>query len=104
MKKQYNKLIRDKIPDVISAGGGTSTTRELSSEEYIAALDEKLNEELAEYQCDKNIEELADLIEVIYAVTKARGYSLEELERVRKKKVDERGSFDKRLFLLEVDS
>lgn len=62
----------------------------------------KLDEELAEYHKDQNIEELADLIEVIYAVAKARGYTLEELEQVRAEKAAKRGGFEKRILLKEV--
>ena len=69
---------------------------------YLRYLDVKLNEELSEYQADKSLEELADLLEVIYAVAKARGYSIEELEMVQKEKAEERGSFDKRLRLKGV--
>ena len=65
-------------------------------------VDAKLDEELAEYHKDQNIEELADLLEVIYAATKARGYSIEDLERIRKIKVDKRGAFDKKIFLETV--
>ena len=65
-------------------------------------LDAKLDEELAEYHKDQNIEELADLLEVIRAVTVARGYSLEDLERVRAEKAAKRGGFEKRILLKEV--
>ena len=65
-------------------------------------LDKKLNEECAEYQADKNIEELADMLEVIIAITKARGYSLNELERIRAEKADKRGGFEQKIFLKEV--
>lgn len=65
-------------------------------------VDAKLDEELAEYHKDQNIDELADLLEVIYAATKARGYSIEDLERIRKEKADKRGAFDKKIFLETV--
>lgn len=65
-------------------------------------LDRKLNEELEEYQADKSIEELADLLEVIYAVADARGYSRGRLEKVRLEKANARGAFGKKLFLKEV--
>ena len=65
-------------------------------------LDEKFNEELAEYHKDQNIEELADLLELIYAATIARGYSLEELKQVRSVKAAKRGSFEKKILLREV--
>ena len=69
---------------------------------YIEYLDQKLNEELAEYQQDKSIEELADLLEVMYAVVTARGYSVAELERIRLEKSEKRGAFEKRLLLKSV--
>ena len=65
-------------------------------------VDAKLDEELAEYHKDQNIEELADLLEVIYAATKARGYSIEQLETVRSEKAAKRGAFDKKILLKEV--
>ena len=98
----YNKLIRDRIPEIIAASGKTCTTAILSPEEYLRMLDAKLDEELAEYFQDQNIEELADLLEVIYAAAKARGCSAAELEQVRAKKATEHGSFEKRILLKEV--
>lgn len=102
MKTIYNKLVRDRIPDIIEASGKTCSTEILSDNEYLKMIDAKLDEELAEYHQDQNIEELADLIEVIYATAKARGYSLEELERVRAEKAAKRGGFDKKILLKEV--
>ena len=66
-------------------------------------LDAKLDEELAEYHKDKNLEELADMLEVIRAATLARGYTLEELEQVRAGKAEERGGFEKKILLIETD-
>lgn len=65
-------------------------------------IDAKLDEELAEYHKDQTIEELADLMEVIYAAAVARGYSVDELEKVRQKKVKKRGAFENRILLREV--
>lgn len=65
-------------------------------------LDEKLNEELLEYQESKDIEEIADILEVIYAIANARGYSVVQLEQIRKKKADKRGGFEKKIFLKDV--
>ena len=98
----YNKLVRDRIPEIIEQSGKSCTTTVLSDEEYLKMIDAKLDEELAEYHIDKNVEELADLLEVIYAAAKARGYSLEELERVRAAKVKKRGGFEKKIYLKEV--
>ena len=61
-----------------------------------------MDEELAEYHQEQNIEELADLLEGLYATAKARGYSIEELEQVRVEKQKVRGGFDKKLFLKSV--
>ena len=102
MKKMYNKLVRDKIPQIIEASGKQCVTTRLSKEEYLQALDEKLNEELAEYQQSKSLEELADLLEVMGAVVKARGSTWEELTQIRKEKCAARGAFDDRIFLKEV--
>lgn len=100
--KQYHKLTRDRIPEIIEADGKTCICETLSDENYLHLLDEKLNEELAEYQESKSLEELADLLEVIQAVVKARGWTLEELEQVRSDKAAERGGFEKKILLKEV--
>lgn len=102
MTIHYNKLVRDRIPEIIESSGKTYTTEILSLEDYLRLLDAKLDEELAEYHKDQNIEELADLLEVIRAVVIARGYSLEDLERVRTEKAAKRGGFEKRILLKEV--
>ena len=65
-------------------------------------IDAKLDEELAEYHKEQNVEELADLLEVIYAAAKARGYTLEQLEAVRAEKARKRGAFEKEILLKEV--
>lgn len=98
----YNKLVRDRIPEIIERSGKCCKIRILCDEEYLSMIDAKLDEELAEYHKDHNLEELADLLEVIYAVAKARGYSIEQLEKVRLEKVEKRGGFQKRLLLTEV--
>ena len=98
----YNKLVRDKIPEIIQKSGKQYETEILSDEKYLEMIDKKLDEELAEYHKDKNIEELADLLEVIYAATKARGYSIGELEKVRIEKTEKRGGFDKKILLKKV--
>ena len=98
----YNKLVRDKIPEIIEASGKTCETEILSNQEYLQMLDKKLDEELAEYHQEQNIEELADLLEVLYATAKARGYSIEELEYVRIEKQKARGGFDKKILLKSV--
>lgn len=100
--KQYNKLVRDRIPEIIEAGGAACVTEVLSDEMYLRMLDAKLDEELAEYHEDPVLEELADLMEVIYAVAQARGYTPEELETVRREKACARGAFAQKLLLRQV--
>lgn len=102
MNKTYNKLVRDRIPEIIEGTGKRCTVEVLSDEDYLRMVDAKLDEELAEYHKDQNIEELADLLEVICAAAVARGYTLEQLEQVRAEKVAKRGAFEKKLLLVEV--
>ena len=98
----YHKLVRDKIPEIIEKDGKHCTYSSLSDEDYIRLLDQKLNEELNEYQESKSMEELADLLEVIRAVALARGSSMDEVEQIRIKKAEKRGGFDKRILLENV--
>ena len=102
MIKTYNKIVRDRIPDIIQSAGKSCTTEVLSDEDYLRMIDVKLDEELTEYHESGNIEELADLMEVIYAAACARGSSAEELEQVRVRKAEERGSFSRKILLKEV--
>ena len=102
MIKKYHKLVRDRIPEIIETSGNTCVTEILSDEDYLRMLDAKLDEELAEYHADQNIEELADLMEVIRACAVARGYSVEELEQVRAEKATKRGGFERKILLKEV--
>ena len=99
----YNKLVRDKIPQIIAASGKNCVTEVLQEDAYLQKLDEKLGEELAEYQESKSLEELADLLEVMAAVVKARGYTWEELERIRARKREKRGGFEERILLKESE-
>ena len=100
--KTYNKLVRDLIPDIIETSGNKCRTRVLSDEEYLKMLDAKFDEELAEYHKDQNIEEIADLLELIRAAAIARGYTLDELEAARAEKAAKRGGFEKKILLIDV--
>lgn len=100
--KIYHKLVRDNIPAIIRASGATCETEILSDADYLRLLDAKLDEELAEYHRDQNLEELADLVEVIYACAVARGYSPQELEALRADKAAKRGRFEKKILLRSV--
>lgn len=98
----HRKLVRDKIPQIIEGSGKTCVTRSLSDSEYLAALDAKLQEELNEYQADKSMEELADLLEVMMAVAEARGHTFAEVEALRREKAEKRGGFLERIWLESV--
>ena len=97
------KLVRDLIPQIITKQGRIPVTRIMELEEYKKKLATKLIEEAHEFQEDKNIEELADIIEVFDAIVKAYGFTLEELQIVRAKKQLERGAFDKTIFLEAIE-
>ena len=96
----YHKLVRDKIPAIIESQGQIPQTRILSDEEYTAALEQKLDEEVGEYHKDKNLEELADILEVVYALAENLGHSKEELLEAYRCKHDARGGFRDRIFLI----
>lgn len=96
---RYHKLVRDRIPQIIEQDGRKCRVRRLSEAEYLLMLDEKLNEEMREYQQDKTLEELADVLEVVRAAALARGWSLEALEAARAKKEAVCGGFRERILL-----
>ena len=96
------KLVRDKIPEIIEAKGSKAIIEVLDNESYHKYLDIKLGEELKEYLEDGSVEELADLVEVVYALLDYKGISKEEFKKIRIAKVEERGAFKNRLLLREV--
>jgi len=101
--KKYNKLVRDKIIEIIESEGRKATYRILDDIEYRQELNKKLQEEVQEYIEDNNVEELADIVEVIYGILNSMGISHEEFEQVRKNKEEKRGAFEKRIYLEEID-
>lgn len=92
------KLVRDKIPQIIIEAGKTPITRVLTDEEYLVELDKKLSEEIAEYQEAKSLEEMADIIEVLFAICEARGHSVDELIALKESKRQARGGFVEKIF------
>ena len=92
------KLVRDKIPEIMRNDGKKPIIEILSQEDYLVELDKKLNEEVAEYQADKSIEEMADVLEVLLAICEARGHSIEELMRMRDIKSIARGGFKDKIY------
>lgn len=103
----YNKLVRDGIPTIIELGNKAYTMTVLESTQHEVEIKRKLNEELKEYQQASSnkeaVEELADLLELIYAVLPLHDSSIEELEKVRLAKREKRGGFDKGYYLIEVE-
>jgi predicted house-cleaning noncanonical NTP pyrophosphatase (MazG superfamily) len=102
-RKVYNKLVRDRIPEIIRADGKSLKSRILDDEEHLEALLKKVEEELAELREGRNAEELADLHEVLLAIGDALGISRDELEKVRAAKAKKRGGFQQKIFLEEVE-
>lgn len=105
MKKReiiYNKLVRDKIPDVIKSKGDECVCKTINGRDYFNSLNEKLKEEVNEYLESKSVEELADIIEVIYAILNFQGLLISDLETLRINKLNKRGAFNERVFLEKV--
>ena len=101
----YNKLVRDKIPDIIRSNGEEPITRILSEEEYKLELEKKLQEELNETlqaTGSDRIEELADMLEVMTSLAELEGKTLDDIIATRNKKKEERGGFQNRLYLSGV--
>lgn len=101
--KSYNKLVRDKIPSIIELNNEKCDIRVLNDDEYLAELNIKLKEELNEYLESGEIEELADLEEVLRAILDVKKCSYEDFEAVRQKKVEKRGAFKDKIFLISTD-
>ena len=101
--KIFNKLVRDKIPEIIrEKDNKTCTTEILDDDKYLEELNRKLQEELKEYLESGEVEELADLEEVLRAILDAKKCSYEDFEKIRDAKAEKRGSFKKRIFLVST--
>ena len=100
--KVFNKLVRDKIPDIILADNQLPVTRVLKDDEYVEALNNKLLEEVKEYLDGNNVNEIADILEVIRAIVEQQGLTMEEIEEKRVKKAEKRGAFKDKIFLEKI--
>ena len=100
---KYNKAIRDKIPEIIAESGKKYNLKQLDDESFLAELEKKLSEEVNEYTESKDVEELADLLEVIYRISELRGVNSDELDKIRKDKAEKRGKFANNLFLIDAE-
>jgi len=98
----YNKLVRDRIISEIEDSGRGCTYSILGGEDYLRELKLKLQEEVQEYLDVQNVEELTDILEVVFALAKTHGLSEAELLHLQKQKREEKGAFDQKLFLVEV--
>ncbi|NUM25185.1 MAG: nucleoside triphosphate pyrophosphohydrolase [Candidatus Buchananbacteria bacterium] len=98
---KYNKLVRDKIPEYIARKGGKAITHIANDKEYWEKLKEKLQEETQEFFENETIEELADIQEVIKAISDYLKFDETQIALVRKKKLEERGAFTKKIILDE---
>lgn len=101
--KIYNKLVRDKITDIIKADGRIAKYRILDENEYRQELNKKLQEEVKEYLEDNNVEELADIVEIIYGILNSMNVSIKEFEKIRINKQEKRGAFEKKIYLEETE-
>ena len=97
--KEYNKLVREKIVDIIEADGRKAEYRILDNVEFRNELNKKLQEEVHEYLEDNNVEELADIVEVIYGILNSMDVSIDDFEKIRLAKKEKRGAFAKKIFL-----
>lgn len=101
--KIYNKLVRDKITEIIEADGRVAKYKILDDNEYRQELNKKLQEEVKEYLEDNNVEELADIVEVIYGILNSMNVSIKEFEKIRINKQEKRGAFEKKIYLEEAE-
>ena len=98
----YNKLIRDKIPQIIEKSGKRAYIETLDDDEFEIFLERKLDEEVQEYHESGHTEELADILEVLIALAKSKGLSFEDLIALQKDKAEKKGAFTKKIFLIAV--
>ena len=103
MKRIYNKLVRDNIPEIIKEDGKTAVIHIGDEREYWNKLTEKLQEEVDEFLFAKSEEELADILEVIDAICAERGFDKKQIKSIQEKKRLERGGFTKKIILEETE-
>lgn len=100
----YNKLVRDKIPEIIEKSGKTCETKLISGESLKEALVAKLKEEVSEFEEAHSIEEMADILEVLEGICKFHSWNMEEVLNVKAEKLDKRGGFEQGIWLIETNN
>ena len=103
MKKPINKLVRDNIPFICEKNGQTPKTKVLDDKKYASALNKKLKEEVREYLLSNDIEELADIVEVVEALAENQGSSFKEIMEIKQNKQNKNGAFKNRIYLISVE-
>ena len=103
MKIFYNKLVRDRIPEIIKGEGKKTNVRIANQEEYFRLLKDKLVEEVDEFIDSDSPQELTDILEVVIALGSIYRLSFKDLSEMAGKKRKERGGFEDRIILLSVD-
>lgn len=98
---KYNKLVRDKMPEIIISRGDVPVTHIADEKEYWDKLKKKLDEEVKEFQKDSTIEEFADILEVLDAIAGCKGFNKKDIAKIKNGKAKERGKFKKRIILDE---
>ena len=94
-----NKLVRDKIPEIIESKGGTAACRILSDEEFRAELIKKMHEETTEFENDNTLEELGDMYSVLFELAHSAGYTISDVMRESERKRMQNGGFSKKIFM-----
>ena len=101
--RAYNKLVRDNIPDIIRKNGEIPHTSILDDEKYLWELKTKLIEETNEFIDSEELMELADILEVVEYLAKAKGNNLDEVLKLKEEKAGQNGAFEKKIFLEYVE-
>jgi len=101
--KIYNKLVRDRIPEIIEQSGKKCSIHRVEGYDFLVALDNKFIEEFEEFKKVRTIDELADLIEVFYEYLEYFYLDDQAIERQRKLKYNKNGGFKKKIILEHVD-
>ncbi|MEZ7890506.1 MAG: nucleoside triphosphate pyrophosphohydrolase [Candidatus Wallbacteria bacterium] len=99
----YNKIVRDKIPDIIRNEKRNCNIKILSDKDAVNLLSQKILEEADEFLKEPSKEEMADIFEILHSIIKKYNWTYDEIEKIRINKANKNGSFDKNIFLIDTD-